>query len=201
MLQGMDPQEEPNPIIVDSLRERLRTLATASNLPVPPLVVDAPRQQERPPHVREVAGVRSVVVPRSLIDANPDRQLYELAACLGREASPVPAQRRRIGGIVLVVLLVALVVLIFLRPASWIWITPILLYPVGAGLLRWERRAMDDAGRAILAAAGHRPAEVARDAFGQETDQPGLKGILSGEPSPSSRLRAAEADRRNDPTA
>jgi hypothetical protein len=201
MLRAMDPQQEPNPIIVDALRERLRTLATASDLPAPPLVVDAPRKEERPPHVREVDGVRSVVVPRSLIEANPARQLFELAACLGREASPVPAQRRRLGGVVLLVLLVALVALIFLRPTSWIWITPILLYPVGSGLLRWERRAMDDAGRAILAAAGHRPVDVAREAFGQETDPPWLKGILSGEPSPSSRLRAAGADRRTDPTA
>src|SRR4051812_8486023 len=139
----MDPQQEPNPIVVDALRERLRTLATASDLPVPSLVVDAPRQQERPPHVRQIDGQQTVVVPRSLIEANPARQLYELPACLGRAASPVPAQRRRIGGVVLLVLLVVLVVLIVLRPTSWIWITPILLYPVGAWLLRWERQAMD----------------------------------------------------------
>src|SRR4051794_25983185 len=100
MLRAMDSQQEPNPIIVDSLRERLRTLATASDLPVPSLVVDAPRQQERPPHVRTVDGARSVVVPRSLLAANPSRQLYELAACLGREASSVPNQRRRLGGVV-----------------------------------------------------------------------------------------------------
>jgi hypothetical protein len=153
------------------------------------------------PSARAADGGATVIVPRSLLHANPARQLFEGAAALGRLASPVPAQRRRIGGVVLAVSLVALLVLIFARPTSWIWITPILLYPVGSWLLRWERRAMDDAGRTLLAAAGHRPVEVAREAFGQEEDPPWLKAALAGEPTPSSRLRAAEADRRTDPTS
>jgi hypothetical protein len=179
----------------------LRELAEASDLPVPPLIVDVPRREDRLPHVREIAGERTVVVPRSLLETNPARHLYELAAVLGRWASPVPQQRRRLSGIVLALLIVAFVIVLFVWRAPWFWITALLLYPVGASLLRWERRAMDDAGRAILAKAGHRPADVAREAFAQEQDLPGLKALLSAEPSPSSRLRAAEADRRTDPTA
>jgi hypothetical protein len=198
MLRGMDAQEEPNPTAVDALRMWLRRLAEASALPVPPLEVDAPRKEERPPHVREIDGRKTVVVPRSLLAANPARQQWELAAVLGRLASPVPAQRRRLGGILLAVLLVALLVLIFARPTSWTWITPILLYPVGAWLLRWERRAADDAGRTLLAAAGQRTVEVAREAFGREEDPPWLRAVLAGEPTPSSRLRAAEAHRGDD---
>lgn len=201
MLRGMPSYEEPHPAAVDALRMRLRSLAEAAGVPEPPLTVDAPRREERPPHVREIDGQRTVVVPRSLLEAPPARQLWELAGCLGRWTSPVPDRRRRRSGIALALALAALVVLIFLRPASWVWITPILLYPIGAWLLRWERRAMDDAGRRILAAAGHRPIDVARQAFTSEPALPPLRALLTAEPSPSSRILAAEADRPADPAA
>jgi hypothetical protein len=201
MLRGMNQPEEPHPAAVDAVRMRLRALAEAAGVPEPPLTVDAPRKEERLPHVREIDGARTVVVPRSLLEAAPARQLYELAACLGRWTSPVPDQRRRLGGIVLAVALAALVVLIIVRPTTWIWITPVLLYPVGAWLLRWERRAMDDAGRQILARAGHRPVEIARQAFGTEPSPPALRALLTAEPSPNSRIAAAETDRRADPAA
>src|SRR4051795_1812130 len=142
MLLGMNPHEEPSPVAVDALRARLRALAAAAGVPEPPLTVDVPRKQDRLPHVREIDGQRTIVVPRSLLEADPARQEWELAACLGRWTSPVPDQRRRQSGIALAVLLVALLVLIFVRPTSWIWITPVLLYPVGSWLLRWERRAL-----------------------------------------------------------
>ncbi|MGY1615252.1 hypothetical protein ACI797_00750 [Geodermatophilus sp. SYSU D00691] len=180
------------------VQERLRQLAEAVDLPVPRLVVDVPRQQERPPVVREKDGERRVVVPPSLVTAEPARQLWHLAACLGRWTSPVPKQRQRIGGVVVGASLVLYVVLLVLLAASvpWIWITVVLAYPIGAWALRWERQAMDDAGRRVLAAAGHPPAEVARAAFGDEPDPPFLKRILSGEPAPSRRIAAAEADAR-----
>ncbi|MGY1600713.1 hypothetical protein [Geodermatophilus sp. SYSU D00815] len=180
------------------VQERLRQLAEANDLPVPRLVVDQPRAQERPPAVRERDGERTVIVPPSLLSAEPARQLWHLAACLGRWISPVPRQRQRLGGIVLAATLVVYVVLLLLLAATaqWIWITVILAYPIGAWTLRWERQAMDDAGRQVLAAAGHPPAEVARAAFGDEPDPPFLKRILSGEPAPSRRIAAAEADAR-----
>jgi hypothetical protein len=200
MLVGMNPQDEPAPAAVDALRARLRTLAEASDLPVPQLTVDVPRREERLPQAREVDGERTVVVPPSLLEADPSRQLWEVAACLGRWASPVPQQRRRLSGIALALLVVAFVIVLIVWRAPYFWISALLLYPVGSWLLRWERRAMDDAGRAILTAAGHRPVEVARQAFADEPHPPGLKAVLSAEPSPSSRIRAAEADRRADPT-
>jgi hypothetical protein len=201
MLRGMNQPEEPHPAAVDAVRMRLRALADAAGVPEPPLSVDVPRREDRLPHVREIDRHRTVVVPRSLLEAPPARQLWELAACLGRWTSPVPDQRRRLSGIVLAVLLAALVALIIIRPTSWIWITPILLYPIGAWLLRWERRAMDDAGRQILARAGHRPAEIARHAFGSDPSPPALRALLTAEPSPHSRIVAAETDRRADPAA
>jgi len=193
MLLGMSTHEESAEAA--AVRDRLRMLAEAAVLPVPRLVVDQPRAQERPPAAREANGQRTVVVPPYLLTADPARQLWHLAACLGRWASPVPRQRHRLGGILLAVLLVAYVVLLFLLAPTvpWLWITVLLLYPVGAWTLRWERQAMEDAGRSVLAAAGHPPVEVARAAFGDEQDPPLLKRLLSGEPAPSSRIRAAEA--------
>ncbi|WP_448625733.1 hypothetical protein [Geodermatophilus sp. URMC 64] len=190
----MSSDEEPPG--AEWVRERLRLLAEAAGQPVPRLVVDQPRAQERPPSAREANGERTVVVPPSLLTADPPRQLWHLAACLGRWTSPVPRQRHRLGGILLAVLLVAYVALLFLLAPTvpWLWITVLLLYPVGAWTLRWERQAMEDAGRGVLAAAGHPPVEVARAAFGDEPDPPFLKRLLSGEPAPSSRIAAAEAE-------
>jgi hypothetical protein len=175
------------------VRERLRTLAEASALPVPALAVDQPRREERPASIRAVGGVRTVVVPQSLVTANPSRQLWHLAACLGREISPEPRRRHRLSGVLLAVLLVAYVVLLFTVQVPWLWITVLLLYPVGAWALRWERRAMEDAGCTVLATAGHPPAEVARAAFGDEPDPTFWKGLFAGEPAPSRRIAAARS--------
>src|SRR4051794_22172761 len=175
------------------LRARLRMLAEASELPVPELAVDQPRKEERVAHGRETDGERTVVVPPSLLTADPARQLWYLAACLGRWVSPEPRRRRRLGGLLLALLLVVYVVLLFTVRAPWMWVIVLLLSPVSAWPLRGERGAMDDAGRAILAAAGHPPAAVARAAFGDEPDPTGWKALISGEPAPSRRIRAAQA--------
>ncbi len=193
MLQGMSTHDEP---AAATLEDRLRLLTEASGLPVPRLVVDQPRGQERLPQSREADGERVVSVPRSLLTAGPARQFWHLAACLGRWVSPEPARRHRLGGIGLVVLLVVYVVLLFALASAvpWLWITVLLAYPIGAWTIRWERQAMEAAGRTVLAAAGHPPVEVARAAFGDEPDPPFLKALLAGEPTPSRRIRAAELD-------
>jgi hypothetical protein len=192
----MSTHEEPPG--AEAVRARLSTLAEASGVAVPPLVVDQPRREERLAHVREIDGRRTVVVPPSLLTASPPRQLWELAACLGRWASPEPQRRHVLGGLLVALLLVVYVVLLFALRAPWLWITVLLLYPVGAWTVRWERRAMDDAARAVLAAAGHPPAAVARAAFGDEPDPPVWRGMLSGEPAPSRRVAAADAGTRGE---
>src|SRR3954469_6203718 len=93
MLAGMATHEEPPPAAVDALRLQLRSLAESSDLTVPELRVDEPRRQERAPP----AANGPVVVPRSLLAAGRARQLWHLAACLGRLSSPVPRQRQRLG--------------------------------------------------------------------------------------------------------
>jgi hypothetical protein len=190
----MSTHEEPPG--TELVRERLRTLAEASGLPVPALAVDQPRREERPATVREKDGVRTVVVPQSLVTANPSQQLWHLAACLGRGVSPEPRRRHLLGGVLIAVLLVLYVVLLLTVQVTWLWITVLLLYPVGAWTVRWERRAMEDAGCSVLAAAGHPPAEVARAAFGDESDPPFLKALLASEPTPSRRIAGAQAAAR-----
>jgi hypothetical protein len=192
MLLGMSTHEESAETAM--LQDRLRMLAEASGLPVPRLVVDRPRAQERLPQSRESDGERIVSVPQSLLTAGPARQFWHLAACLGRWVSPEPARRHRLGGLLLIGLLVVYVVLLFALATivPWLWITVVLAYPIGSWTIRWERQAMEAAGRTVLAAAGHPPAEVARAAFGEEPDPPFLKALLAGEPTPSRRIRAAE---------
>src|SRR3954469_1745567 len=92
MLSGMATPEEPPPAAVDALRQQLLALAQASDLAAPDLRGAEPRRQERAPTL--VKG--AVVVPRSLLTAGRARQLWYLAACLGRLSSPVPRQRQRL---------------------------------------------------------------------------------------------------------
>src|SRR3954449_10130916 len=93
MLGGMATHEEPPPAAVDALRQQLQALAESSDLTVPELRVDEPRRQERAP----TAANGAVVVPRSLLAAGRARQLWHLAACLGRIRSPDTRARQRPG--------------------------------------------------------------------------------------------------------
>ena len=189
MLFGMATHEEPPPAAVEALRLQLRALAEPSGLPVPELRVDAPRARERLP---SVADGPTVVVPRSLLSAGRARQLWHLAACLGRLASPVPRQRQRLGWVLFALAGLAYVaLLVFARQYQVLWLAIALLYPLGFWTARWERRAMEDAGRVVLAAAGHDPAEIAREAFGDEPEPSPWKHMLSSEPTPRERIAAA----------
>jgi hypothetical protein len=189
MLDGMSSAQEPPPAAVDALRQQLRALAGPSGLPAPELKVDAPRQQERLPALSR-AG--TVVVPRSLLAAGRARQLWHLAAALGRLASPVPRQRQRLGWGLFAAACAAYLVLVVLgRQWSWVWLALVLLYPLGSWTARWERRAMEDAGIGILAAAGHDPGQLAREAFGDDPEPTPWKRLLSNEPSPQQRIAVA----------
>jgi hypothetical protein len=188
MLGGMATTEEPPPAAVDALRQQLLALAQASDLAVPEFRVDEPRRQERAPTV--VKG--AVVVPRSLLTAGRARQLWYLAACLGRLSSPVPRQRQRTGWLLFALAGLAYVVLLVVaRQYTIIWLAIALLYPLAFWTARWERRAMEDAGRPILAAAGHDPAAIAREAFGDDPEPTAWQHLLSTEPTPRERIAAA----------
>jgi len=180
--------EEPPPAAVEALRQQLLALAQAADLTVPELRVDEPRKQERAP----TASHGAVVVPRSLLTAGRARQLWYLAASLGRLTSPVPRQRQRLGwGLFALAGLAYVALLLVARQVSIVWLTIALLYPLAFWTARWERRAMEDAGRSILAAAGHDPAAIAREAFGDEPEPTAWQRLLSTEPTPRERIAAA----------
>src|SRR4051794_23513399 len=188
MLGGMATHEEPPPAAVEALRQQLRALAEASDLTVPELRVDEPRRQERAPAVVDGA----VVVPRGLLPAGRALQLWHLAACLGRLNSPVPRQRQRIGWLLFALARVTFVVrLVVARQWTVVWLAIALLYPLGFWSARWERRAMEDAGRSILAAAGHDPAALAREAFGEDPEPTAGQHPPSPQPPPPGRIEAA----------
>jgi hypothetical protein len=188
MLGAMATEEPPPPAAVEALRQQLLALAQASDLPVPELRVDEPRKTERVPTV--VKG--AVVVPRLLLTAGRARQLWYLASCLGRLNSPVPRQRQRIGWLLFALAGLAYVVLLVVaRRYTIIWLAIALLYPLAFWTARWERRAMEDAGRPILAAAGHDPAAIAREAFGDDPEPTAWQHLLSTEPTPRERIAAA----------
>jgi hypothetical protein len=189
MLAGM-ATEDPPPAAVEALRQQLQALAQASDLTPPELRVDEPRKAERVPTAQNGA----VVVPRSLLAAGRARQLWHLAACLGRLNSPVPRQRQRMGWLLFALAgLVYIVLLVVARQYTIIWLAIALLYPLGFWTARWERRAMEDAGRPILAAAGHDPAAIAREAFGDDPEPTAWQHLLSTEPTPRERIEAASA--------
>ena len=183
-------EQPPNPVAVDAVRMQLRSLAQAADLTVPELRVDAPRQVERLP---AVAGDGAVVVPRGLLAAGRAKQLWHLAACLGRISSPVPRRRQRLGWLLFALFGLAYVVLLVVAASQFtvIWLAIALLYPLGSWTARWERRAMEDEGRRILTAAGHDPAAIAREAFGDEPEPPFFKQLISNEPTPAQRIAAA----------
>jgi hypothetical protein len=182
-------EQPPNPVAVDAVRMQLRSLAEAADLSVPELRVDAPRQVERLP---AVAKDGAVVVPRGLLAAGRAKQLWHLAACLGRISSPVPRQRQRLGWLAFAAFgAVYIVLLVVARQFAVIWLAIALLYPLGSWTARWERRAMEDEGRRILAAAGHDPAAIARAAFGDEPEPTFFKQLISNEPTPAQRIAAA----------
>src|SRR4051794_8604050 len=188
MLGGMATHEEPPPAAVDALRLQLRSLAESSDLTVPELRVDEPRRQERAPTV--VNG--AVVVPRSLLAAGRARQLWHLAACLGRLSSPVPRQRQRLGWLLFALAgLAYIALLVFARQWTVVWLAIALFYPLGFWSARWERRAMEDTGRSILAAAGPDPAALARGAVGEDPEPTAGQHPPSPQPPPPGRIEAA----------
>jgi hypothetical protein len=192
--------------VEERLRARLEELAAASGIPVPPLVVVPPSDdQELLVPARVGRGMRpariEVTVP--LVVASPAEQDWYLASCLAWWISPVPRRRRRVA----LALAVPLGVLFLVVTAPW-WELPEWLAHasrvalgaiatlVGIWSHRWPRRAMDEVGLDVLAAAGRDPAVVAREVFGQAPPPTLRNRLFSSEPVAEDRIAAAEARRQ-----
>lgn len=198
----------------ERLRELLSRLAEASDLPVPPLVVeDDPDGDLLEARVRYDEGrtERRIVVSSSVLTASPAEQAWHLAAALGWWASPVPRRRRVLSGLAVAVVLTGYIALGFvtlwdsydLPLALEIAAGPVAtagLFWSGAALSRWELRGSEAAGHRILVAARHDPVVVARQAFGDRTDPPWWRALGRREPAPSRRIADAES-RSADPAA
>ena len=187
----------------DDLRERLRVLAEASGVAVPPLeVTDDARSRLVPAQIRGWEnGEDRIVVSESLLDAGPEEQIWHLAACLSYWASPVPRRQRRQGWAVAALVLVPYFgfglaqLSVDDQLSTWASIaigsTLTALIPVVlAAVLRRFHRALDEAGRDVLRRAGYEPAGLTRRVFGTQADPPWWKRWHSREPTPSQRIRA-----------
>jgi hypothetical protein len=142
-------------------------------------------------------------VPASLLDADASEQTWQLAACIGWWASPVPRRRRRqtIAALVgLAMPYTGLGLAELAGASSWPMRATLLLLGaltpfMIAACLRRERRALDAAGHDILRAAGYDPASLAWLVFGGRADPPLLRRLASTKPSPSERITAAGGGR------
>jgi hypothetical protein len=185
----------------DTLRERLRVLAEAAGLAPPPLEVDGSRP-ETMARVRGRRGEERIVVPDSLLDAAPEQQIWHLAACLGWWSSPTPRRRRRRSRVVVGVVIALWLVVGYVQAFHLTDLPRALLFVVHTALLallpvavtaaaRHERRALDEAGLQVLRTAGHDPAALTRQVFGDEPDPPWFRQVARAEPAPSRRVARA----------
>jgi hypothetical protein len=193
-------EEEPSATAEAELRERVRVLADAAGLPVPPLeIAPDPRGRLLPAHVRNDRGRERVVVSSDLPAAPAGEQTWHLAAALGWWASPEPRRRRRQVKGLLVALFLAGVIAVVVGPLVGVSFGVIVLgvvalgWPAANALNRWERRALDDAGHGVLAAAGHDPAALTRQVFGNRPEPGWFERVLGTQPTPRQRVAAAEA--------
>ena len=202
---GPAPTRHAAPVFTDdALRERLRTLATAAGLPTPPLEEDVARKPVLMAQIHGRGPAERIVVSPSLVEADAAEQTWHLAACLGWWASPLPRRRRRQGWTVEAILLIAQAAIgwAYLADAvdlprgvqfAGVLLLGLLLLALRAVLSRREQRALDRAGHDVMAASGHAPATLARQAFGGRQDPPWFGRIFAQEPFPSQRI--ADADR------
>ena len=198
MLRGVPDAEE-------ELREQLRALARAADLPVPELEVEPdPKAEKLPTRVRRGDdGVRRIYASASLLAASPEERTWHLASSLGWWAAPAPRRRRRQTYAVFAAVVVPYATLALASLFSNIDLPralnlagpPLLglLMTVSVpGMIRRERRSSDAAGHDVLAASGHSPARLARQVLGARQDPPWHKQMFSAEPSPSRRIADAE---------
>ena len=186
------------------LREQLRALARAADLPLPELEVEPdPKAEKLPTRVRRGDdGVRRIYASSNMLTMSPEERTWHLASSLGWWASPVPRRRRRQTWAVLTAVVVPWAALTLASlfdnidlPRAVLLLGTLLglVFPgFCAGLIRRERRSFDAAGHDVLAASGHSPATLARQVFGGRQDPPWHKQLFSAEPTASSRIAAAE---------
>jgi hypothetical protein len=193
-------EEQPSAADEAGLRERLRVLADAAGVAVPPLeIAPDPRGRLLRAHVRDDRGQERVVVSSDLPTAPEGEQTWHLAAALGWWASPEPRRRRRQVKRLLVALFLAGVVAVVVGGLADVPFSVIVLgvvavgWPVATALSRWERRALEDAGHAVLAAAGHDPAALTRQVFGNQPEPGWFERVFGNQPTPRRRVAAAEA--------
>ena len=191
------------PGVEERIRARLEDLAGAVGIPAPPLVVvPQPEIGQHPVPAWVVGRLRpkriAVTVP--LVVASPAEQNWYLASCLAWWVSPAPRCRRRLAlAVVLAVGAALAVVYVPGWPQHGVWSLladqatfGAIALLAGAWSHRWPRRAMEEVGLEVLAAAGRDPAVVAREAFGDATPS-GLAGrLLSALPDDGDRIASAD---------
>jgi hypothetical protein len=190
--------------VEERIRARLKILAAAAGIPVPPLVVvPQPENGEHavPAWVVGTLRPRRIAVTVPLVVASPAEQDWYLASCLAWWMSPLALTRGRVTTGV-GALFVGASWIAWLsqsaEPYRWfsliVGVSAITLVVVFAWSSRWTRRAMERVGLEILAAAGHDPAALAREVFGDAPPPTLPRRLLSPEPAAPSRV--AEAERR-----
>jgi hypothetical protein len=192
------------PAAEEELREQLRALARAADLPVPELEVEPdPKAEKLPTRVRRGDdGVRRIHASSSLLAASMEERTWHLASSLAWWASPVPRRRRRQTWGLLTAVAVPYAGLTLASlfdnidvPRAVLLVGTLLGLVFGvfcAGLIRREQRSFDAAGHDVLAASGYSPATLARQVFGDQQDPPWHKQVFSAEPRPSRRIADAE---------
>jgi len=189
----------------EALRRRLASLADAARLPLPAVEVVPDRKRRKvPAYVKGEPGEEPHIhVTEHLVTASPAEQDWHLAACLGWWASPVPRRRFNEGRVLATLALVPHLVWAFGQLSGGfelpkpVAIVVVLLLAVAMPLavgavLRRNQRALEDAGRDVLRAAGRDPAAVAREAFGGRDEPVWWNRAFDIEPTPAQRIAAAE---------
>ena len=193
---------------VEDLQKRLAALAEAVQTPVPPLkVVPDPKGHTVPAYVRkdDLSSAAYLQVTDRLVAADPAEQTWYLAAALGWWTSPLPRRRRRQAVAAVGAVIVAyggwLLVDVFDAPvpgwAPWLafGLSAFALPVALAAVMRRGQRALDAAGHDVLRSAGHDPAALARQVFGNRPRPSWFARLVGTEPSPATRIADAERAR------
>ena len=189
------------PGVEERIRARLKALADAAGIQAPPLVVAPPPEEGEHAVPAWVIGrlrPKRIAVTVPLVVASPAEQDWYLASCLAWWVSPLPRRRWLLtfGTFLLPGVAHAFVPWSGSLPYGWLVaaaVGVVLPAVVLAWSTRWTRRAMEAVGLEVLAAAGHDPAVVARQAFGDRPPPRRGERMFSHVPGPEERIAAAES--------